>query len=167
MTFLFLIICFTNCGEAGKSSGERNKLSDTLSTTKSNRFVISDSSRPKNTKSADMYYPFELQDFNGQHNIVANIEAEGLYPKYYDFFKKHGYEGNGYCWEGHIIQILEKLDKTLLTQLDFDPESGTFFAIAKTKEAQLKFVELLSPIFSDLKKLDEWVRKADHSRIDD
>ena len=113
------------------------------------------------------YYPFELQEIDGQYQIVANIEGKDLYPKYFDFFQEHGYEGNGYCWEGHITQILEKLDNKLLSQIDFDPEAGTFFANADSKEAQVKFVETLSGIFSDLKKLEDWVKKADRSRIDD
>lgn len=104
---------------------------------------------------------------DGQFGIVAFIESEELYPKYYDLFKKYGYEGNGYCWEGHIKQILEKKDKSLLSQIDFDPEGSTFFAIAKNKESQLKFVELLNPIFSDMKELEKWVKKANRSLIDD
>jgi len=151
--FIYLTLCLTSCGEARTSSGSLS--------------VSSDTTKPIKLIKVNKYYPFELQEFNGQYNIVANIESEDLYPKYYDFFQIHGYEGNGYCWEGHITQILEKLDKSLLTQVDFDPEAGTFYAIAKNKESQIKFVELLSPIFSDIKKLEEWVKKADRSRIDD
>lgn len=90
-----------------------------------------------------------------------------MYPKYYNLFKKYGYNGNGYCWEGHIQQILEKKDRQLLKHIDFDSEAGMFAADADSKEAQQKFVEILSPIFSDLNVLSKWVKKADRSRIDD
>jgi hypothetical protein len=165
-SLIYLTISLTSCGQSNSNVSDKQQPLDTTAATKAT-IVASDTTKPKKSKSMNKYYPFELQDFNGQHNIVANIEAEDLYPKYYDFFQKHGYEGNGYCWEGHITQIVEKLDKSLLTQIDFDPEAGAFFAIAKTRESQLKFVELLSPIFSDMKKLEEWVKKADRSRIDD
>ena len=131
-----------------------------------NQFLVDTSGTEKHQNNND-YYPFELQNFNGQFNIVVNIESAGLYPKYYNFFKKYGYEGNGYCWEGHIKQILSKLDKSLISKIDFDPEAGTFFAIAKDQESQLKFVKLLSPIFSDFKVLAIWVKKPDRSKNDD
>jgi hypothetical protein len=166
--FIYLTLCLTCCGQADShSSNQKDFAEEKPQSTGNTISASSDTTKPTKQKLVNKYYPFELQDFDGQYNIVANIESEDLYPKYYDFFKKHGYEGNGYCWEGHITQVLEKLDKSLLTQVDFDPEAGTFFAIANSKESQLKFVETLSPIFSDLKKLEEWVKKADRSRIDD
>jgi hypothetical protein len=113
------------------------------------------------------YYPFELLEVDGSYQIIAQIESDELHPKYYDFFAKHEYEGNGYCWEGHITQILEKIEGGLLDHIEFDPEAGMFSATADSKKSQLKFVEILSPIFSDMKKLEEWVKKADRSRIDD
>jgi len=129
--------------------------------------VYSDTIKSKKQNQEDEYYPFVLQDYNGQYSIVAELESKALYPKYYNFFSRYGYEGNGYCWEGHITQILEKLDNNLLRHINFDPEAGAFFATADSKENQLRFAELLSPIFSDMKKLEEWVKKADRSRIDD
>lgn len=55
------------------------------------------------------YFPFEIMN-DDRNTIVASLESEKTFPKYYNFFKKYGYEGNGPCWEGHIIQILEKED---------------------------------------------------------
>lgn len=163
-----MTVCLTSCGQANSRYSKTKNLADTQRlVTETSSSLQTDTTKPIKRKQVNKYSPFELQDFDGQHNIVANIESGDLYPKYYDFFQKHGYEGNGYCWEGHIIQILEKLDKSLLTHINFDPEAGTFFAIANSKETQIKFVELLSPIFSDMKKLEEWVKKADRSRIDD
>lgn len=167
-TFIYLTLCLTSCGQASSRSGDRQELAyiqyDTADKVIS---ISSDTTKPAKQKMVNKYYPFELQEIGGQYQIVANIESEDLYPKYYDFFQKHGYEGNGYCWEGHITQILEKLDKKLLSHVDFDPEAGAFFAKADSKESQVKFVELLSPIFSDMKKLEEWVKKADRSRMED
>jgi len=113
------------------------------------------------------YFPFKISDNNGRFTIVVETESTELYPKYADFFEKYEYSGNGYCWEGHITQILEKLNPELLKHIDFDPEAGAFFAYADTKENQIKIVELLSPIFADFTKLKEHVKKADRSRIDD
>jgi hypothetical protein len=112
-------------------------------------------------------HPFELMENGGTFTIAASLENDDLFQTYHPFFEKHGYEGNGYCWEGHIIQILEKTDKSLLSQLDFDPEAGSFYAYADTREAQLRFVEILSPIFADLDQLEKYVLLADRNRIDD
>ena len=166
--FIYLTLCLTSCEQANSRSGDRQELTgDQYHTTSNIVSASSDTTKPTKQKLVNKYYPFELQENGGQYQIVANIESEDLYPKYYEFFQKHGYEGNGYCWEGHITQILEKLDKKLLSHIEFDPEAGAFFANADSKETQLKFVETLSPIFSDMKKLEEWVKKADRSRIDD
>ncbi|GAB5466058.1 MAG: hypothetical protein Kapaf2KO_14940 [Candidatus Kapaibacteriales bacterium] len=115
----------------------------------------------------DKISPFEAIENNGQYTIIAPIESDALFNRYYLFFEKHGYEGNGYCWEGHIIQILEKEDKELLNHFDFDSEAGAFYAYADSKEAQNRFVNLLGPIFSDLEKLEQYVKSADRSKIDD
>jgi Immunity protein 51 len=113
------------------------------------------------------YFPFKISDDNGRFTLIVETESPELYPTYADFFEQYEYSGNGYCWEGHIIQILEKLNPELLHHIDFDPEAGAFFSYADTKKNQIKIVELLSPIFADLTKLAEYVKKADRSRIDD
>jgi hypothetical protein len=121
----------------------------------------------KNPMSTDSRYPFQALESNGQYSIVAQIETADLFDKYNPLFEKYGYSGNGYCWEGHITQILEKVDKELLKHIEFDPEAGAFYAYADTKNAQSKFITVLSPIFSDLKKLEEYIKTADRDRIDD
>ena len=127
-----------------------------------------DSAKPigKN-ETADKYFPFKLSEMDGKYSISVEIEGGKLYDKYYKVFKKYGYEGNGPCWEGHIKQILEKKDKNLLSHIEFDSEAGGFFAYADSKETQEKFVEIVSPIFSNLNILSDWVRTADRSQIDD
>ncbi len=117
------------------------------------------------TEPQDEHYPFKIYDTD---NFVISAEIEGeLYPTYFDFFEKHGYSGNGYCWEGHIIQILEKKDSSLLSHINFDPEAGGFYAYADSEESRRKFLEILCPIFSDLNLLNKFVVAADRSRIDD
>jgi hypothetical protein len=123
-----------------------------------------DASAPINP---DTTYPFTLSEDHGQYVIVAQIESSDLFNAYNPLFEKHGYSGNGYCWEGHIIQILEKEDKELLTHIDFDPEAGAFYAYADTKNAQLRFVRILKPVFTDLIKLERYIKSADRNRIDD
>ena len=151
--FLFGFACSSQ-NDNSKSSGKSN--TDTTLITK----------KINNNKMTN-YFPFKINDDNGLFSIIAETESPELYPKYADFFEKNGYSGNGYCWEGHITQILEKLKPELLSHINFDPEAGAFFAYADTKENQIKIVELLSPIFADFTKLEEYVKKADHSRIDD
>lgn len=168
LTVLFYLqACLLSCGQANNNISTPAPAGTGDPAAISAVSVTSDTTKPVKENQSNKYYPFELQNNNGQYGIVANIESKELYPKYYDLFRKYGYEGNGYCWEGHIRQILEKLDKSLLDHIEFDPEAGTFFATADSKESQQKFVALLSPIFSDMKKLEEWVKKAERSRIDD
>lgn len=42
-----------------------------------------------------------------------------------------------------------------------------YYPYAFNSANQMKFVALLNPIFSDLGKLEEYVKKADRFRIDD
>lgn len=166
--FIFLSLYLLSCGDANsRYSGNKEAGAAERNTTETAFSITADTATPLKQKTMNQYYPFELNEFDGQYHISAPIESGDLYPKYYDFFQKHGYEGNGYCWEGHITQILEKLDKELLSHIEFDPEAGGFYAYADSKENQVRFAKLLSPIFSDLPKLEEWVLKADRSRIDD
>lgn len=122
-----------------------------------------------NLKEASMSnpYPFEVIDDHGQFTIMAALESNDLYSKYYPLFEKYGYVGNGPCWEGHITQILEKKDQELLNHLNFDPEAGGFYVYADSKAAQARFINILSPIFADLKQLEEYVKSADRDRVDD
>lgn len=113
------------------------------------------------------YAPFRLEDIEGKFVITVETESPDLFPKYHDFFKKHDYSGNGYCWQEHISQILEKLDPELLKHLEFDAEAGSLLVYADTKENQITFVEYLSPIFADLSKLEVYVKSADRARFDD
>lgn len=118
-------------------------------------------------KNMENTYPFRIAQDDGQFSIIADLESEDLLNKYYSFFEKHGYEGNGYCWEGHIIQILEKKDKELINQIEFDPEAGAFYAYADSMESQVKLINIISPIFTDLKQLEKYVLSADRDRIED
>ena len=53
------------------------------------------------------YYPFELKEINGHHLIVAQLKESNIYPKYFKFFKKYGYEGNGPCWKVTLYKFLK------------------------------------------------------------
>jgi len=116
----------------------------------------------------EAHYPFKIYTSgNGNPIIMAEIEGNELYPIYNEFFEERGYSGNGYCWEGHIVQILEQLDPDLLDHIEFDPEAGAFYAIADSEASRKRFVNLISPIFSDLANLATYVAAADRNRIDD
>ncbi|MEN9638658.1 MAG: hypothetical protein RLZZ262_526 [Bacteroidota bacterium] len=113
------------------------------------------------------YFPFIIGDDGEHFTILVQTECKDVYPKYARIFGENDYSGNGYCWEGHIIQLLEELDPELLEHIDFDPEEAVLFAYIDTRENQMRFLELLCPIFEDLEKLGEHVAKADRSRIDE
>ncbi len=110
------------------------------------------------------FAPFEIYENGGSFRIKAEVE---MLPKYMELFASHDYEPNGYCWESHITQILEKENPDLLNHVEFDPEAGGFYAIADSKDSQLDFVNTLSPIFQDMSKLEKYISSADRSRIDD
>ncbi len=109
------------------------------------------------------YAPFKIKA-DDYYLIKAEVE---LLPEYMMLFAKYGYEPNGYCWEGHIIQILEKVNPDLLAHIEFDPEAGGFYAVADSEASQLAFVHTLSPIFQDMETLEAYIRTADRERVDD
>jgi hypothetical protein len=111
-------------------------------------------------------FPFTLVSSLNNYAVSINLESDDV-AKQYGLFIKYKYTGNGYSYEGLIMQIVEELDKDLLNHITFDSEAGAFYARIDTEENQFKFVNLLSPIFSDLTKLEEWLKKADRSKIND
>lgn len=133
--------------------------------------VLTTDALPQATKSKEIMknrpYPFEINDHDGHYSMTAQIESAELFNNYNALFGRNGYSGNGYCWEGHIIQILEKIDKGLLDHIDFDSEAGAFYAYADSESTQRRFINILSPIFADLEKLEEYLKSADRNRIDD
>ena len=61
------------------------------------------------------YFPCTIYD-NGPHlSIRIATESADMLEKYRELFEKYGYSGNGYSWEGHLIQILEKQQPGLAT----------------------------------------------------
>ena len=115
-----------------------------------------------NGPAKDTCFPFSLGEKN---TVIAYLQSKMLYPRYLYLFEKYRYSGDEYCWEGHVKQILEKTNPKLLKHIKMDSEAGMFIAYADSKETQSALVRTLSPIFSDDKKLVEWIKKADRSRI--
>ena len=101
------------------------------------------------------------------NSIFIDLQSEELYPKYYDLFGEYNYEGNGYCWEGHIIQILEKIKPEILSHVEFDPEAGSITILSSDLNPVEEISSLLNPIFTDLDKLKEYIKVADPDMIDD
>ena len=112
------------------------------------------------------HYPFILYK-DGSYMVAAEIESGDLYDKYNPIFEKYKYSGNGYCWEGHIKQMLQKENPSLLQHLDFDPEAGGFYVFADNEKSQREFANLVSKIFSDTNKLKSYLKSADRTKIDD
>ncbi len=98
---------------------------------------------------------------------MAAIETKDLYPKYFNLFKRYGYSGNGESWSDIIQQILEKRAPDLIERITFDPEAGAFFAYAKNEGDRQRFIQIVAPVFSDIKALESFIRNADKSRMDD
>ncbi len=112
------------------------------------------------------YFPFTISDYKGTFGIIAATETPELNSRYYDIFNKYEYEGTGYEWEGFIKQILEKVEPSLLPHLEFDPVEGGFYAYADTKETQLRFLDVLCPIFNDDTTLEDYISQVDRSKIE-
>jgi hypothetical protein len=113
---------------------------------------------PRITKNYDSskiqnYSPFIVYN-DGSYMIAAEIETKDLLEKFNPIFEKYGYSGNGYSWEGHIKQILEKENPALLNHIRFDPEAGGFYAFADGEESQLLFAKQLAGIFNNPGKLE-------------
>lgn len=111
-------------------------------------------------------FPFSLTTAEGQYSITVGLE-DTLVANQNNLFIKYNYEPNGYCWEGHIAQILDKLNPELLKHIDFDSEAGAFYCRVDSEENMTKFANILSPEFSNLQKLEDWIKIADPSKIND
>lgn len=108
-------------------------------------------------------FPFELRDEN---KIV--VESEGAaFKTHFPIFEKHGFEGNGYAWEGVIRHILTEKNPELLTHIEFDPEAGAFYSFVDSAENRQRIIEVLLPICSDLKEFDAYLSKIDPEEMDD
>ena len=112
-------------------------------------------------------YPFTLQNDKGNFGVEVDVKDHSIYLKYHDLFAKYGYEGNGYSWAGMIEHLLRKDAPELLKRLEFLPDEGAFYAYAKTDTDRQQFIQIISPVFSNLKALEDLIKSADHSRIDD
>jgi len=111
------------------------------------------------------YDPFIIYKDNS-YMVAAEIESKELFDKYNPIFEKYQLSGNGYCWEGLIKQILQKENPTLIPHLQFDPEAGGFYVFADSEKTQRQFAELISKIFSDIPKLEQYLKTADRKSID-
>jgi len=112
------------------------------------------------------YDPFIIYR-DDSYMIAAEIESKELFDKYNPIFEKYQLSGNGYSWEGLIKQILEKENPALLNHLQFDPEAGGFYVFADSEKTQHHFAELASKVFSDMSKLEKYLKTIDRERIDD
>ena len=112
------------------------------------------------------YDPFVIYK-DGSYMIGAEIESKELFDKYNSIFEKYEYSGNGYSWEGHIKQMLQKENSSLLKHLQFDPEAGGFYVFADSEKTQRQFADIVSKIFKDIPKLEQYLKTADREKIDD
>ncbi|WP_281614190.1 Imm51 family immunity protein [Flammeovirga sp. SubArs3] len=110
-------------------------------------------------------YPFKV-DFENL-TFVAEIESSNLFSNYFPLFAKYQYEGNGYAWEGLIVQIIEKKNQELLNYISFDPEAGCFYAKCSNAEILNEVLQIIVPTFSNLEVLEDYIQNADRERIDD
>ena len=152
----FTLIASNSCRSQSSGKDKSNKGAD----------IDPRISKQYDSTKVEKYFPFIVYN-NDRYMIAAEIESKELYDKYLPVFEKYNYSGNGYSWEGHIKQILQKEKPGLLKHLDFDPEAGGFYVYADSREIQKQFAELMSKIFSDINKLESYLKSADRSKIDD
>lgn len=107
-------------------------------------------------------HPFKITTIDDGINIYSACHTDN----YFELFEKHGYYGNGYCWLGHIRQILEKENPALLKKSVLDGESDYFFATFKNVETFNAAMKILDPIFQDYDILEKYIIAADRDRID-
>lgn len=165
---ILLICCLMQACQTGKNKPTREQ--DTAMQTPSSSNTIAAQS-PRISKVYDSskvenFYPFILYK-DGTYMVAAEIESEPLFTQYNPIFEKYKYSGNGYSWEGHIKQILKKENPGLLSHIQFDPEAGGFYIFADSETTQREFAKLMSSIFSNIPKLEEYLKTADRSKIDD
>jgi len=118
-------------------------------------------------KKTDSIIPFKGIEQKGEFFIYSDIARMDTHRPFYVLFKKWGYSGNGYCWEGHIIQIIRQEDKALLKLLEFESETEKFWVKADSSQSQSRFMDLMNPIFSNHKKLEVFIKTANPLAIDD
>ena len=114
----------------------------------------------------EFYDPFIIYK-DGSYMIAAEIENKELFDKYNPIFRKYEYSGNGYSWEGHIKQMLQKEIPSLLNHLQFDPEAGGFYVFADSEKTQRQFADIVSKIFKDISKLEQYLKTANREQIDE
>ena len=108
-------------------------------------------------------YPFKLCSIDEGITISAACST----GKYFELFEKHGYYGNGPCWSGHVRQILEKENASLLNHIRFNEEGDFFFAeIDRTKNFN-SIMKTLVPIFQDYEVLEKFIISANRAEVDD
>lgn len=129
-------------------------------------YNFSSVSYTSSSKQDSKTYPFETYD-NENHFEVIQMQTKEVYEKYTTLFEKYNYSGNGYCWEDHIVQILEKENEELINSIHFDSEADTFFAYSEDEKTREELLKILCPIFQDLNLLEKYIQEADRSRIDD
>lgn len=157
--------CNSKTGDRSKSGGDQVNKQDSIYS-KQLPMASPRISKEYDSTKIESYYPFIIYK-DGTYMIAAEIESEALFNKYNPIFEKHQYSGNGYSWEGHIKQILQKEDPTLLKHLQFDPEAGGFYVFADSEKTQRQFADIVSRIFKDIPKLEQYLKTADREKIDD
>jgi hypothetical protein len=123
-------------------------------------------SKKYDSAKVENYDPFIIYK-DGSYMVAAEIESKELFDKYNPIFEKYEYSGNGYSWEGHIKQMLQMEKPLLLNHLQFDPEAGGFYVFADSEKTQREFASIVSKIFKDISKLEQYLKTADREKIDD
>ena len=108
-----------------------------------------------------------LETVNLKKTFIHKNGSIELFDKYTNIFERNNYSGSGFCWEGHIKQILESERPKLLNYISFDPETGGFYMYTASRSKQLIIAEYLSDIFNDTLKLDGYIKEADRTKIND
>jgi len=116
-------------------------------------------------QNVDGIEPFMARQNENRYQIL--LKDFKLYDVYNRLFQVEGYSGNGYCWEGHIIQIFKKEDKTLLQHISFYPEADNIIMGTSSVKYKDRALQVLNSVFSNHKRLKRFIKSADWTQIDE
>lgn len=110
------------------------------------------------------YFPFQISDDEEPYSLTITSD-EGMF--YFELLANYALYGNGPCWEGLIIQILEKDMPEILDSIEFDSEADACLMYFESKRNLKKVAKHLHEICVDKSQFENYLKNIDRDRIDD
>lgn len=112
---------------------------------------------------SDPIFPCKSVNYDGVYRVT--IEYEAIFY-FLELFADNLIYGNGYTWEGVVIQYLEKTHQDLLSELEFDSEGDAFVAYCASEKVQNDLSEVIHELCMNEEEFRIFLQQVDHSRID-